>query len=132
MNEEIIFEKVKTAISNSCGIEKETILPESTLFNDLAITSIDIVDILYTLETEFNITLKISDLETESRNELKGVPFEIDNVITKEGLEVLKKRLPEISDEKLKPGITIYEIINLVTVRILCRMILFKIHASSP
>jgi acyl carrier protein len=128
MNKETVIEKVKAAISNSCGIEIENIKSESTLFDDLAITSIDMVDILYMLETEFNVSLKISDIETESRSELNGAPFEIDNVITPEGLNAIKKKVPEIPEEKLKPGLTIHEIANLITVEILANMVLFKIE----
>jgi acyl carrier protein len=128
MNKEAVIEKVKAAISNSCGIEIESIKPESTLFDDLTITSIDMVDILYMLETEFNVSLKISDIETESRGELNGAPFEIDNVITAEGLDAIKRKVPEIPEEKLKVGLTIHEIANLITVEILANMVLFKIQ----
>jgi len=128
MDKQVVIEKVKAAISNSCGMEIDTIKPESTLFDDLAITSIDMVDILYMLETEFNISLKISDIENESRGELNGAPFEIDNVITAEGLDAIKRKVPEIPGDKLKPGLTIHEIVNLITVEILANMVLFKIQ----
>jgi hypothetical protein len=100
------------------------------LFGDLTITSIDMVDILYMLETEFDVSLKISDIEMESRNELNGAPFEIDNVITPEGLQAIKKKVPEIPEEKLKPGLTIHEIANLMTVEILANMVLYKIQQT--
>jgi acyl carrier protein len=131
MTLEQVFEKVREAIADSCGIEQENIHLQSTLFNDLAITSIDLVDILYTLEMAFDIELKISDIEKESRKDLKNAPFEINNIITDEGLEVLKKRLPEIPEEKLRPGLTTFDIINLVNVQILCNMIIYKLQEVS-
>ncbi len=131
MDEKIVYEKVRAAISSSCGIEIEKITPESTLFNDLGITSIDVVDIMYTLETEFNITLNVSEIESEAREELLGASFEVDNVITKEGLIALKKRLPEIPEDKLKNGLTIFDIVNLITVNILCKMIIYKLNKNA-
>ena len=128
MNDQSIFEKVQKAISISCGIEEEKITMDATLFDDLAITSIDLVDILYYLESEFNVELKISDIEKESRKDLGNAPFEINNVLTAEGLEVLKKKLPEIPSAKIKPGLTTYDIINLITVKILCNMITMKLE----
>ncbi len=127
MDEQKIFEKVKDAISVSCGIDKETITPDSTLFNDLGITSIDLVDIMYTLENDFNITLNVSEIEIESRKEMDGEPFEVDNIITQKGLDVLKRKFPEMPEEKLIHGLTIYEIAYLINVSMLCSMISYKL-----
>lgn len=121
-----VFEKVKLIIVDSCGIEAKDITLESTLFDDLSIDSIDMVDILYNVETEYDISLKIGDFEKDARKELKGKPYEIDNVVTPEGLKVLRKRMPEIPKEKLKPGITVHELLKLFTVRSLCKLILQK------
>jgi acyl carrier protein len=128
-NDEIV-EKVIDVIAESTGFEKEKISPSSTLFDELSINSIDMVDILYTLEMEYDISLKISDLERDSREEMEGKPFEIDNVITEEGLVVLAKKLPEIPKEKLVPGLTVNEIVKLITVETLARMVHIKIEGK--
>ena len=128
MKIEEVIDKVIESISESTGMEKDIIRPDFTLFKELSINSIDILDILYTLEIEYDISLKISDLEKDSRKELDGKAFEIENVITPEGLEVLKKKLPEIPQEKLVPGLTVFEIIQLFTVETLAKMVLIKIE----
>lgn len=130
MTEQHIFEKVQDAISQSCGIALDKIKRNSTLFNELGITSIDIVDILYTLESDFSVTLTVSDMECEIRAEMNGVPYEIDNVITPEGLAALMRRLPEIPSDKLKTGLTIHEVFNFFTVESLCKMIIDKINRN--
>jgi acyl carrier protein len=127
MKKEEILEKVIRVIADSCGLDIGTIRPESTLFDELAVNSIDMVDILYTLEMEYDISLKISDLEKEARTELKGLPFEIDNVITDEGLKVLHNKLPEIPVDKMEKGLTVNGIIRLFTVQTLTNMLMLKI-----
>lgn len=127
-NREGVIKKVIEVISESTGLEKEMIIPGSILFDDLTINSIDLVEILYNLEMEYDISLKISDLERDSRKEMDGKAFDIDNIITKEGLRVLEKRFPEIPKDKLVPGLTIYEIVQLVTVETLAKMVLARIE----
>ena len=115
-------------ITESCGFKESEVKMEYTLFNELGINSIDMLDILFTLEMEYNISLKVSDLEQQSRAEMNGVPFEIDNVITDEGLDVLRKKMPELSNKALRKGITVNDIIHLLTVESLANMVLFKIE----
>lgn len=127
-----IFLKVQEAISDSCGIEESEIKQESSLFNDLKIDSIDMVDILYTLESEYDIELKVSDINKEAREELGDQPFEVDNIITKEGLEALKRKIPDIPKEGLELGISVHELVKMINVKMLCNMVELKLLEKSP
>jgi acyl carrier protein len=131
MKKEEILKKVIQVIADSCGLDIGTISPASTLFDELSVNSIDMVDILYTLEMEYDISLKISDIEKEARTELNGLPFEIDNVITDEGLKVLRDKLPEIPVEKMKKGLTVNGIIRLFSVETLTHMVMLKIQEKN-
>lgn len=122
-----IFNNVQEAIAESCGIEKDEIQMNSSLFNDLNIDSIDMVDILYTLESEYDIELKVSDINKEAIEELGDQPFEIDNIITPEGLKALKNKIPDIPAESLEYGISVHEIIKMISVKMLCHMVETKI-----
>lgn len=127
MQRETILTQVQKAIADSCGISEELIEPSATLFQELGITSIDLVDILFTLESDFGVELKVTDIEARSRRDLEGVPFEVHGVITPEGREVLRRTLPEIPPERLVEGLTMHEIVNLITVDILCTMVQLKL-----
>lgn len=127
MQRDIIFDEVRRSIAESCGIPEERIVPTATLFQDLEISSIDLVEILFTLESRFDVELKISDIESRSRQELQDAPFEVQGVITPEGLQVLRRTVPEIPEERLVPGLTMFEIVNLITVEILCSMVQQKL-----
>lgn len=128
MNKEEIIEKIRQVIHESCGISLEEIKPDSTLFDELNIDSIDMVDILFNLERAYDIELKISEIERYSKQEMGDEPFEIDHIITPKGLEVLKRRLPEIDHSKVIEGITIHDIVKLINVTSLANMVLTQIE----
>ena len=107
---------------------KEEIDIDDTLFDKIGLDSIDLVDILFELEGLYDVELKISDIESEATSELGDVPYEIDGVITPEGLAALKNHMTEIDPEKLKEGITVHHVIKLFTVRSLCKLIQHRLE----
>jgi acyl carrier protein len=131
VDRQTVFEHVRQSIVDACGIPHERIQRSSTLFQDLGITSIDMVDLLFTLESIFGVELKISDLEARCRSELGDAPFEIDGRITPEGREVLARLLPELPKAALEDGLTTMGIIDLLNVDILCTMIEHKVEEGS-
>lgn len=126
-----VFEKVRDVISLSCGRDQDSIGLNQTVFKELGIDSIDYVDILFMLESAYGISLKVGDIERSARKEMGDIPFAINNIITPEGLELLKIKMPEIPDEKIKQGLAVHEIANLITVHTLCRMVIEKINQKS-
>jgi acyl carrier protein len=131
MTDNQILTTVQEVINQSSGLPLSEIHPNSTLFDELAIDSIDMVDILFNLERKYDIELKISEIEQYSKEELGDEPFEIDQVITEKGLEVLRKRMPEIASDKLTPGITIHDIIRLITVQSLANMVAVQLKKKN-
>lgn len=127
-NNNQILNNVQEVIHQSSGVPLSEIHPDSTLFDELAIDSIDMVDILFNLERKYGIELKISEIEQYSKAEMGEEPFEIDQVITEKGLEVLRRRMPELATEKLVHGITIHDIMRLITVRSLANMVAVQIN----
>ncbi len=128
MKVEDVLETVKTSITDSCGIPIEKIELDSPLFPGLSIDSIDLVDILYSLEKKYRISLKISDINKNARKELGDKPFDRDGVITEEGISVLRKIMPEIAPENIKPGLSVYDLMQLLTVHSLCNMVIYKLE----
>jgi acyl carrier protein len=121
-NEEII-EQIKRIIQQSCGIDPKVMHAKSTIFDELSIDSIDMVDILFQLERHYDIELKISEIEQQSKLEMGDEPFEVNQVITAKGLEVLRRRMPEIDPDKLTEGLTMFEVIKLINIQSLANMV---------
>ena len=63
MNEQEIFEKVKVIVVEQLGVEEEKVTKEATFVDDLAADSLDIVELVMSIEEEFDIEITDSDAE---------------------------------------------------------------------
>lgn len=63
MTEQEIFEKIKNIIKEQLGATEESIAMEATFVDDLSADSLDIVELIMSLEEEFD--LEIPDSEAE-------------------------------------------------------------------
>ncbi len=122
-----IYTKIKQSLVDSCGLEAASISPDKTLIGDLNIDSIDLIDLLYTIEKDFNVTIKISEFENLAQAQMGSVPFAVNNVVTTEGLEALKKLMPEIDASKIQTGLTVYKVPYLFTVQSLVNIVKRKL-----
>lgn len=122
-----IFIVVQEVIENSVGIPRDKIHLNATLFDELGVDSIDLVDILFELETRYDVELKISDIEAKARKELVDKPYEIEGVLTPEGLQALRFYMTEVDPNLLVEGITVNEVVQLFTVHSLCKIVQFKL-----
>lgn len=59
----MIFEKVKSILVEEFGIDEEAVTSEADLANDLDIDDIDLVDLVMSLEDEFEIELSDETIE---------------------------------------------------------------------
>ncbi len=63
----MIIDKVKELVAEQLGISKDTITAESNIIEDLGADSLDVIEMLMTLEEEYGITIpdeKISQIKT--------------------------------------------------------------------
>ena len=76
--EEEIFENLKKMISEQFGVEEELIKKDSSLMDDLAADSLDIVEFIMNIEEKYEI--KIPDEDVESFNKVEDImKYIIDN-----------------------------------------------------
>lgn len=125
-----VYEKVKSCLIDSCGLTAEEIEPEKTLMNDLGIDSIDLLDLIYSLEKQYSISIEVGELAKLVAKEMGDVPFEKDNIITDEGLRVLQDFIGTSQQAKIKKGLTVQEIPTLFTVRSLCNLVKKRLAAE--
>jgi len=126
-----IFKEVCLIIEESCGIEATSIQLTDTLFNDLEIDSIDMVDILFEVETKYDISLKITDLKQRTDKESDEQPTEVEGKITAKGVTSILEEMPEIDIEKVHEGMTIDELIRLINVHSLCKIVKLKLDEQN-
>lgn len=53
----MVFDKVKEIIVNELNVDAEKVTPQANLKEDLGADSIDAVEVIMSLEDEFNITI---------------------------------------------------------------------------
>lgn len=62
-----MFDKIAETLAEQLGIAKEDIKPESEIVKDLGADSLDVVELLMTLEDNMGVTIpedKVGDLKT--------------------------------------------------------------------
>jgi acyl carrier protein len=126
-----VYEKVKASLIESCGLSEKMIEPDKSLMDDLGIDSIDLIDLLYSLEKKYSISIEVNELPKLAVQELGDVPFEKDNIITDEGLGILQEFVGESQRQKLRKGLTVQEIPSLFTVRSLCNLVIKRLAAKA-
>jgi acyl carrier protein len=58
-----VDERVKEIIAEQLGLEKEDIQPEASFIDDLGADSLDIVEMIMTIEDEFDVEISDEDAE---------------------------------------------------------------------
>ena len=67
MEVEMVFDKVASLVADQLGIDKSKVKLESNIIEDLGADSLDVIEMLMTLEDEFGITIpddKINQIKT--------------------------------------------------------------------
>ena len=59
----MVFEKLRTILSHQFDVEKDTITPETNIMEDLGADSLDVVDMLMSLEDEFDVEIPDEEIE---------------------------------------------------------------------
>ena len=63
LDKDQMFEVVKDSLASSLAINKSEIRPGSRLIDDLGADSLDLLDIIFTLEKKFSLKLRDADLD---------------------------------------------------------------------
>jgi acyl carrier protein len=58
-----VDEKVKNIIVEQLGVDMETVTPEASFIDDLGADSLDIVELVMTMEEEFDLEIPDEDAE---------------------------------------------------------------------
>ncbi len=59
----MVFEKVKSILAEQFGVEEDTITMDTNLEEDLSADSLDVVDLLMSIEDEFEVEIPDEEIE---------------------------------------------------------------------
>jgi acyl carrier protein len=117
-----IVTRVSRRVAEVLALEVSEVRADSRLMEDLGADSLDLVELMYLLEQEFDITLDKNDMSLTAQLGLAEEEIHSDEVLTPLALERLRERFPW-AGEILVEGITRKHLGALVTVETFARAI---------
>jgi acyl carrier protein len=131
MTEEEIFEKLMPLVREVTGVREDRVTMESGLMQDLGAESVDLLDFSFLIEETFDIVINADEFEQQTSKRLNNKEYEKDGVLTNEALEELRKALPEVPVEYLKPGLKKIELPSVLNVAVFVHLIQRKLAEKS-
>ncbi|GHT10126.1 acyl carrier protein [Planctomycetales bacterium] len=126
-SKEEIFEGVKNALVEALAVEEDEVTPSALLEGDLGAESIDLLDIVYRLEKEFDIKIERGELVPDDIvNDTTG-KFAADGKLTPAGVEEIRKRLPGANLSSFEKNPMIQNLPTILTVQDLCNLVTQKL-----
>jgi acyl carrier protein len=121
-SQEEIYTKVSATLVEALNVDEDDIKPTATLQGDLGAESIDLLDIVFRLEREFDIKIPRGELFPESI--FQGDPeFVQDGRVTANGLAELRARMPFADLSRFEQNPEVSAIGDLFTVALITRYI---------
>ena len=108
-----IMLRVSRCVTEVLALEPGKVQPTSRLMQDLGADSLDLVELMFVLEQEFDITLGKEDLSLSAQLGLPEDELHDHEVLTPAALERLRERFPW-ADALFVPGLTRKHLIPLL------------------
>jgi len=126
-----IFPKVAELMADALGCDRERVLPEASLIDDLGAESIDFLDIVFRLERTFKVKIQRGKIVEEARGDLSEAEFNNGGVVSDAGLERLKSYLSEVPAARFKSPLSVADIPRLFTTETFCKIVVRQQRASA-
>jgi acyl carrier protein len=119
-------------VADSLALEPDEVQLSSLLIPDLGADSLDLIDILFTLEKAFGVKLREGELNFLSRLDVSSQESMREGPLPPEAIEQLKPWLPAL--DTLEPGaeVTAGKLFELISVETLCVLVERKLAESQP
>lgn len=125
---EEIYQTVSEILDETL-VPDDPVTPEATLLGDLGAESIDFLDIMHQLEKSFELSLNREDFYPDDI--LTDEQYVQDGRVTEAGIEALKARMPYADLSSFESDPSLKNFGDLLTVQDLCKMVEYKLSASS-
>jgi acyl carrier protein len=120
---EAVYPRVAKTVAEALARDPAEIRPTSRLFADLEAESIDLLDIVFRLEHEFNIQIPRGRIVEDARGDLPEAEFENKGALTPAGLARLREYMSEVPPENFRPQMNLADVPTLFTVETMCKMV---------
>ena len=116
------IDRVARCVNEVLALEPGKVQPTSRLMQDLGADSLDLVELMYVVEQEFDITLAKEDLSLTAQLGLPEDEIHDHEVLTPAALERLRERFPW-AQAMFVPGLTRKHLAALLTVEEVARAV---------
>jgi acyl carrier protein len=123
---------VQEAVVGALGVSEDEATPDATLMDDLGAESIDLLDILFRIERSTGVKIQASDLGEYIQGGIPDDQFGDENgIVSEQGMEQLKKVMPQIDADELRGKLEAEKVISLFTVGNLADMVAARSGGAS-
>ena len=114
------LDRVRECVAEVLALDLAEVRAESRLMDDLGAESLDLVELMFLLEQEFDVQLDRNDMSLSAQLGLREDELHQDEVLTGEALRRLRERFPN-AGELLREGVTRRHLAALLTVEEIAR-----------
>lgn len=115
MTREEILSRVRRVLVEALMCQEDQVQLDTSLIDDLGAESIDLLDIVFRIEREFDLKVTDRELYRGSLNLFEG-GFVMDGKVTEEGLALIRERFPQVDLARFGPEVRQHELPRLITV----------------
>jgi acyl carrier protein len=120
---------VLECVADVLAIDKATVAPDASLIDELGAESLDFLDLVFRLETDFRVKIPRDGVRLMAQEGLAD-GFEHAGVLTPEALERLRLLMPEVAQDRLAPGLRSDQLPNLFTAETFVRLVAWRLAES--
>jgi len=123
MDHDEILEGVKRCLLDCVRVTEDKIGLKSKLLADLGADSLDLLDVIFSLERAFKIKIKQGEIERLAREGIPPNEFEENGLLKAAGVARLREILSEVPPEDIREGMHTAQIPYLFTVETLVKIV---------
>src|SRR5437764_4347719 len=117
-----LFQKVRACVADVLAIDPSKVVPSASLIDDLGAESLDFLDLVFRLETDYGVKIPRDGIRLAAQDGLAN-GFEQAGVLTPDALERLRVLMPEVPAGRITQGLRTQQIANLFTAETFVRLV---------
>jgi acyl carrier protein len=121
-----LYTHVLGSVASVLAIDPAKITPGASLIEELGAESLDFLDLVFRLETDFKVKIPRDGIRLMAQDGLAD-GFERAGVLTPEALERLRVLMPEVPATRFTQGLRSAQIPNLFTVETFVRLVAWRL-----
>jgi acyl carrier protein len=121
-----LLQSVRACVADVLAIDTAKVDPTSSLITDLGAESLDFLDLVFRLETEYGVKIPRDGIMMAVQDGLAD-GFEQGGVLTDAALDRLRVLMPEVPQARLAPGLRTHQVPELFTTETFVRLVAWRL-----